>query len=437
VATLAAGHRLLDQGQAYEGLAAFTKAVHHCPRDRNVRQILEAEVNRVREGDKNTPVSPHRQWVCDTLVLALAVTWDSPEARQILKARAIRRKSFRQPVVIVAGGAEAWGEDATRRYELLLLKAFEGFRGTIVSGGTTSGIPGVVGAIAEVFTQKEDAELNVMAYLPKRIPENTRRDGRYTELLEIQAEEFSPAQPLQNWIDLIAAGIRPEDVAVLGINGGPIAAFEYRLALALGANVGLVASSGRAAAEVHAERDAWEGAKLLWLPEDAMTLRAFIVSARSKGEEIPSYVEPLAEAIHNRFLAERRHDPSDPVMTPWDRLRDDLKESCRDQAAYAVEILRAAGYRMQPATAAESVTIFAEEEIERMAEMEHGRWNVERLKAGWKYGSRRDPAARTSPYLCAWTSLADEIREQDRSAVRNWPSVFSQAGIAVTRLIEP
>jgi hypothetical protein len=47
---------------------------------------------------------------------------------------------------------------------------------------------------------------------------------------------------------MTACGISPGQVKLIGINGGKISAFEYRLALMLGARVAVIESSGREAA---------------------------------------------------------------------------------------------------------------------------------------------------------------------------------------------
>jgi hypothetical protein len=44
---------------------------------------------------------------------------------------------------------------------------------------------------------------------------------------------------------------------------------------------------------------------------------------------------------------------------------------------------------------------FTGDEVKRMAEWEHGRWNIERLRDGWRFGRTRD-----------------DIRRYDRDAVR-------------------
>ncbi len=76
---------------------------------------------------------------------------------------------------------------------------------------------------------------------------------------------------------------------------------------------------------------------------------------------------------------------------------------------------------------------FTSEEIEFMAELEHERWNQERLKEGWQLGPERNVEKKISPYLVPWSELPDEIREYDRETVRSIPKLLSQVGVEIRR----
>jgi hypothetical protein len=76
---------------------------------------------------------------------------------------------------------------------------------------------------------------------------------------------------------------------------------------------------------------------------------------------------------------------------------------------------------------------FTEDEIERLAEMEHGRWNIERLLAGWTWGESREEAAKTSPCLVPWSELPDEVKQWDLQAVARIPELLAKAGYEVYR----
>jgi hypothetical protein len=125
---------------------------------------------------------------------------------------------------------------------------------------------------------------------------------------------------------------------------------------------------------------------------------------------------------------------TDPSMLPWEDLPEDLRESNRQQVACAERTLRVAGYGVHKAQGELVLAEFSPEEVEIMAEMEHGRWNAERLAAGWRFGPDRDPGNKISPYLVRWQDLPDKIREYDRKAVRDLPNILADVGLEVYRL---
>jgi hypothetical protein len=66
-----------------------------------------------------------------------------------------------------------------------------------------------------------------------------------------------------------------------------------------------------------------------------------------------------------------------------------------------------------------------------MAEMEHGRFNVERIRAGWKLGEKRDHLKKISPYLRPWIELSDDVQAWDLDYVAGWPKDLKEAGLEV------
>jgi hypothetical protein len=180
------------------------------------------------------------------------------------------------PVVIVAGGCDPAVEEEMRAYRDVLVEAFAEFEGTVVSGGTREGISGLVGDIGEAHPGR----IHTIGYLPATgLPADATVDEdprRYRELRRSDGTGFTALEPLQNWIDVVASGISPAEVRLIGINGGTIAAAEYRLALGLGARVALIEESGREAARLLPDPD-WSGSPLLTrLPREAAAVRAFL-----------------------------------------------------------------------------------------------------------------------------------------------------------------
>jgi ppGpp synthetase/RelA/SpoT-type nucleotidyltranferase/8-oxo-dGTP pyrophosphatase MutT (NUDIX family) len=344
-----------------------------------------------------------------------------------------RLAPIRGPVVIVAGGCDPALQEKLVSYRELLRQSFADFTGTIVSGGTVQGISGLVGELGQEFNDR----ICTVGYHPATLPpdKTATLDERYMELRSTDGEkEFSALEPLQNWIDLLLSGIQPKDVRVVGINGGRIAAFEYRLAWALGAQVAVVRNSGREADEIQQGIRANEFDGMLVVPEDALTLRAFLHGgAGTAAPFTPDQHERLARLGHAKFLEENRHKHPDRAMRPWDELDPDLKDSNLGQVAYMTKTLQAVGYVLEPLTGRPPKPQFSRDEIELMARMEHGRWNLERIQGGWQHAKERDPVKKLSPHLVAWEQLPDSVKDWDRKAVLRFPHLLAEAGFQVVR----
>lgn len=337
-------------------------------------------------------------------------------------------RPLQQPVVIVAGGCDASIAEQMKGYEELVLTAFSDYEGTVIGGGTTAGISGLIGTLAEQSGER----IITVGYLP--LPEQGNQDGRYKEVRLTKGSDFSPLEPLHNWIDLLSSGIKPASVKVLGINGGPIAAIEYRIALALGATVGIIEESGREAALLFKD-ERWSGSdRLIHLPKDPMTVKAFIGSGRSRLEE--SVRDKLAREIHKQYrqIKETNSRTTDPSLAEWDKLPKHLQESNAHQADHIFEKLKVINCTVHKISDREiNICKFTDEEIELLSEVEHGRWNVERLLDGWTWGEKKDVLNKKSPYLVSWAELSEEVREWDRATVRKIPEFLASIGLEIVR----
>ena len=340
-------------------------------------------------------------------------------------------------VIIVAGGCDASHDAAMRTYAKLLAKAFANYEGIVICGGTTQGISGVIGELA----RQSRGRIRAIGYLPKDLPTDgsaTQDDKRYALRRTDGGSGFTAREPIQNWLDLLATGIQPQDVRLLGINGGNVAGLEYRLAVALGARVGVVEGSGREAERVATDWPAVRleesSGKLLVLPADAMTVRAFLGASDAEKKEIPTTtIESAARLSHQMFLEEQRYKNPDPVMQPWHKLREDIQLSNLDQFTYLVSILHSEGFGVRPFEGIPNDPKFTPAEVKRMGEKEHGRWNAERLTGGWKRSEKRDPANKLSPYIVSWETLDDKVKKYDLRNVRRWPQVLGEVGFEIFR----
>ena len=120
-------------------------------------------------------------------------------------------------------------------------------------------------------------------------------------------------------------------------------------------------------------------------------------------------------------------------MNEWEELPEVFKQSSLQQADHIASKLAVIGCKAVPVGDRPiRLTEFTEEEVEQLAEMEHARWNVERLLDGWTLGPR-DPGKRQSPYLVGWSELPNEVKEWDRQFVRAIPAFLAKIGLEIQR----
>lgn len=155
--------------------------------------------------------------------------------------------TIKPPVVILAGGSDDAVKQKMQSYRQNLMQTFKDFNGTIISGGTRTGISELVGDISEHNHDK----IKTIGYVPTEYCEQNDIDTntqRYQEIVCVtRAVKNGPLVPLQYWVNIILSGIDIRDIKLIGINGGKISMFEYQIATALGAQVGIIKNSGRSA----------------------------------------------------------------------------------------------------------------------------------------------------------------------------------------------
>ena len=177
---------------------------------------------------------------------------------------------------------------------------------------------------------------------------------------------------------------------------------------------------------------------------DAMTLRAFlVVDDLPLDKERREKWEPAARKAHEEYVASAT--PRDPSMKKWEELDEALKISNYHQIAYWEQMLREHGVGLRPLTEEDKAhkplsmeALLDEKTIATLAEMEHGRWNVERLLRGWRYAKDKDIAQKLNPCLAPWPEIKNikgtNYQEWDLSAIRTLPAKFREVGLETYRL---
>jgi ppGpp synthetase/RelA/SpoT-type nucleotidyltranferase len=406
-----------------EALGYYALGIRHCLAGTHCvpADMLSNGLHWIRRLHFGAPLPPEHQHVVTLLELGQALAEGSAVASSGVALAA--------PVLMVAGGAASLEKDLADQIRPMLETALKGFRGTVISGGTTAGLPGCVGEVAEELAREGAKRFRLIGYRPGRLFDGVQQHPAYDEQICV-GDDFHAEQVLRYWSDVLGTGVRPQDVLLLGFGGGSLSAIEYRIALSLGASVGLVAGTGGAAQEL-AEDPLWAAFPNLYvLPFDVATLRAFVTP--SDHAFPPAVLEEMAKSFHSRFvLNSTSRLPRN--MRPWPKLEETFKKANLEQAQYSVEILQAAGFGVREAKGDPVIfTGFTGEEVERMAELEHGRWNIERLRDGWRPGPR-DDSRKLHDCLVSWEKLPEEIKPYDRDAVRAFPEILAQAGLEVYR----
>jgi hypothetical protein len=328
-------------------------------------------------------------------------------------------------------------QSAIDAFKPVLLRACEGLSFTLFGGGTTSGISGLAGDVA----QQSGGSVRAFGYLPRLLPRNVQEDmnaDRFARRFNSSGSGFTPLEPLQGWTDILAAGVDPRRVKLLSYAGGRISRSECMLAVALGARVGIIENATLPNDRLFHYPQWQECPNLVQLPMDPMTLRAFLLV-----DELPCKRDEfagVARTTHEEYI--QSAIPKEPSLLPWVALPEALKVSNFHQVAYAENILKAAGLGIRRTTDPGNPLVSMMElsdkaGLECLAEMEHGRWNVERLLLGWRWAEAKDVGRKLSPYLVPWDKLPPEIQEHDLDTIRSLPAKFRAAGLEVYRLREP
>ena len=422
----AAGRLSMLLDEPYAALGWYARGLRHLADGRSCvpPSVVDEEIERVRRlAPRGRPAPVAGRWVVRLLELARAAPPVTPKAAG-------------GRTLVVAGGATSMEAPAALArvrpcLEALLCAA----TGRVISGGTRVGVPGLVGDLAESSAKAGSKRFELVAYLPTHLPVDGPKDPRYDRFVVDGEAEFSPGQILSMWEDLRKEGVPPASVTVVSFGGGPLSRVELEVATALGAATFPVRGSGGAADAMLAD-GAWHGVSgLHGLPLDGASARAVLTPpGDAVGGADP---DAPARAFHAQYLAGSVGRLPEPLR-PWDRLPETYRDASRAQARDIVRILESSGFVVRPATgAADAIASFADDvwrdEVEAMAKLEHGRWNVDRLRAGWRYGRVRDDAAKVHPCIVPWGDLSEEIREYDRASVRVAPRILAAAGLEVVR----
>ena len=156
-------------------------------------------------------------------------------------------------------------------------------------------------------------------------------------------------------------------------------------------------------------------------------------------------VEKLAEAAHKIFYEDLivkgyKYEPvtqeskkENGLLKPYTILSEDEKESNRNNVRDIPNKLASVGYVMVKTRGNETISKFKNDEIEKLAKMEHERWMQEKLSNGWQYSKKTNRSKKLHKSLIPWEKLSEDEKEKDRSLVKGIPRILSEAGYSIIK----
>jgi ppGpp synthetase/RelA/SpoT-type nucleotidyltranferase len=425
------GKFYLLQNKTFKSFDAYAKAITLS----TAEFMIASSINSLARLSVVKNQLPGWEWIYRALVLGKGIKFPSPQSKKELREWIAEGENpIKGPVIIIAGGCQEREEEKILNYRQILLDAFKDFKGTVISGGTCQGICKLAGDVSETYP----AAITTIGYVPSSIPAEVtveKDKRRVNEIRRTKGNGFSPLEPLQYWTDILASEIKVSDVKVVGINGGEIAAAEYKIALTLGARVAFLKDSGGEASKLFEDNHWKKLDQFLPIPADAMTLKSFIGPTKPKINN--KIRETIARAVHENYRSIQSEGMKlqDPSLVEWNDLQENLKESNRHMADFIFETLKQIDCVVKIAKHGEVQKIeLNKDEINKLAEMEHGRWNVERLLDGWRWGEKKDIPERINPYLVGWSELPEKVKKWNRETVRKIPEYLAEAGFEIKRL---
>jgi len=171
----------------------------------------------------------------------------------------------------------------------------------------------------------------------------------------------------------------------------------------------------------------------------------------------PSLREALAEKLYATYktsrlsMAENEEekvslDNDASFKQEWSRLPNHLKESTRAQVDDIPRKIQLLGYSLHKSTKTNvsikekdkdhtnqhqhQIEEFNDQQLDMLSEIEHERWQSERVKNNWQAGDR-DPAAKKTPFLVPYKDLEQKWKDVDKAMVECIPSILADVGYII------
>jgi hypothetical protein len=160
----------------------------------------------------------------------------------------------------------------------------------------------------------------------------------------------------------------------------------------------------------------------------------------------PNEREKIAQAIHRKYVEQRKNDPDhkpdEAALKDWRDLASEFKQSNLEQADHIAVKLRVAGLWFRkaiPGVASAPNPKELELMLETLAESEHDRWVAEKRRQGWipapdKSRESRNNLLRLHNCLFRWNELDRTTQDLDREPIRSIPLLLAEATYEIIKV---
>lgn len=148
-------------------------------------------------------------------------------------------------------------------------------------------------------------------------------------------------------------------------------------------------------------------------------------------------MDQRARIIHERYLEGQRRTQGEgfgtlPAEVEWPLLGEGYQDDNRHVADHIDYKLALAGF-VAGARVRDGAGL-ADDDIERLARVEHARWTASKAIAGWRYGPTRDNAALIHDNMCPYDDLDLDAQRKDREEVAGLPQLLALGDAGLMRL---
>jgi hypothetical protein len=166
----------------------------------------------------------------------------------------------------------------------------------------------------------------------------------------------------------------------------------------------------------------------------------FVVYRMESYDIIDEYlIKKIAMLIHEDYCKKRKAEgqtiKTNPNLVSFNQLSADIQETNMDSARTIPRKLKLLGIKLQKSDKNKIPELLElmTDEIEKLAQWEHSRWNWQKIMQGWIYGPVKDPAVMTHPYILPWKRLSEQIQDIDRESIKLIPELIKMAGYEAVR----